>query len=213
MTDTPLTRHPANRGKFPVFTVGHAAHSAEHFTTIVTDAAIEWVVDVRSSPFSRWSPQYNRQTMKEWLASAAVHYSFAGASLGGRPSEGVMYRNGRADYIRMATTEAFRAALRRIARASRTHRIALMCAEADPIECHRFLLIARALVEGGVEVQHILASGRIESHRASEERMLDAVGLRQTELFDDKRDVLSEAYLAQAQRVAFAIGEHVDRSE
>lgn len=104
----------------------------------------------------------------------------------------------------MAATEAFRLGLRRIARAAQSTRVALMCAEAEPLECHRFLLVSRALSER-LELYHILPSGRAESQREAEQRLLGTVGLAQAALFEDHKDVLKQAYVLQAKRVAYSL--------
>lgn len=141
--------------------------------------------------------------LKEWLSSIGVAYSFAGGALGGRPKDALLYANGRADYLRMAQSEDFRKGLRRVATGARSHRIALLCAEADPLECHRFLLVGRALHEGGLEVQHILPSGAAEAHTATEERLLRVAGLLQSGFFEDISNALARAYVLQASRVAY----------
>lgn len=197
-----------NAGFLPVFTIGHSAHPPAHFASLLQRHLVDWVLDVRSSPYSRRAPQYNRPTLKGWLDQAGIRYSFGGGPLGGRPADPAMYRARQADYERMAQTESFRNGLRRIASAARSYRVALLCAEADPIECHRFLLVGRALAQGSFDVRHILPNGELESQRAGEQRMLDAVGLRQPEFFEEAADVLAEAYYAQAGRVAFTLTDH-----
>lgn len=192
--------------RWSVYTVGHSIHPAPHFVELLATHGIEIVLDVRSSPFSSRAPQYNRVAMKEWLAGAGIRYSFGGSALGGRPNSPLLYHAGQADYRRMAETEEFRLGLRRVASAARKHRVALVCAEADPIECHRFLLVGRALSAGGVNVQHILANGTLETHRNAERRMFTAVGLLQAGFFDDDSDATERAYAIQSRRFAYTVG-------
>jgi uncharacterized protein (DUF488 family) len=189
----------------PVFTIGHSAHPPEHFAALLKRSGVDVVLDVRSSPFSTRAPQYNRFALKKWLAELGIVYSLGGEALGGRPRNPAFYVNGRADYLQMAQTEAFRRALRRVANAARSHRVALLCAEAEPIECHRFLLVGRALHQAGVEVQHILANGAVETQSAAEERMLKAVGLLQAGLFESVGSAVDRAYAIQSARVAYSL--------
>lgn len=186
----------------PVFTIGHSLHSSERFFELLAMHNIGVLLDVRSSPFSRRAPQFGRPELVASSRQAGIRYSFGGLSLGGRPTEPAFYDNGRANYERMASAPAFRTGIRRIATAAKASRVALLCAEADPIECHRFLLIGRVLSKF-VDVQHILASGQVEPHRRAEERMLAAVGLAQPGLFEGGSNALETAYSAQSARMAY----------
>jgi uncharacterized protein (DUF488 family) len=114
-----------------------------------------------------------------------------------------MYVGGQADYRQMAASDQFVASIRRVARGAKVANVALLCAEADPIECHRFLLVGRALHDRGLEVQHILANSSLESHKDAEQRMLVATRLSQTDVFASSDDVLALAYERQAARYAY----------
>lgn len=188
----------------PVFTVGHSVHTDAAFLALIRRHDVTNVLDVRSSPYSRRAPQFNRQSLHQFLDSAGIKYSFGGRTLGGRPTDLAVYLAGQVSYERMAVAESFIASLRRVAVAARSSRVALLCSESDPIECHRFLLIGRALSTRAVEVQHILSDGELESHGHAEERMISALGLQQGEIFDHA-DVLMSAYSAQAARCAYAL--------
>jgi hypothetical protein len=100
----------------------------------------------------------------------------------------------------------FRNGIKRIVRGADHYRIALMCAEKEPLECHRTLLVARALAERGVVVAHILADGRLESHEAAMERLLEAVGLPDQDLYRSRDELISEALVRQEERVAYVDG-------
>ena len=190
------------RHYLPVVTIGHSLHSKEKFLQLLAAQQIDIVLDVRSSPFSRRAPHFARPEMKRWLATAGIGYSYGGRALGCRPQDPSLYEGGRADYERMARTSVFVTGLRRIVTAAESKRIALLCAEGDPIECHRFLLIGRALANA-IDVFHVLPNGALEKHRQTEERLLAAVGLSQSEFFAEKSDALETAYRAQSSRVAF----------
>ena len=148
-----------------VFTIGHSNHSLEVFLALLRMNGVEEVVDVRSSPHSRYNPHFNRKILVKALDEAGIAYIFLGGELGGRPADRSCYdADGRVRYDLVAQTEAFDAGIGRVMRHADQRRIALMCAEKEPLDCHRTLLVARALVERGVAVEHILADGGLEAH-------------------------------------------------
>jgi uncharacterized protein (DUF488 family) len=169
-----------------ILTIGHSNHPIERFIALVEGAGASAVADVRSFPSSRYAPQFNKDALAKSLEEKAIAYLYCGKELGGRTHE------------RPSTPESFREGLDRIVTESARHRIALMCAERDPLDCHR-LLLARALVERGIAVGHILASGEIASQRAVEDRLLAREGLAGDDLFPrDSR--LRDAYRARGHR-------------
>lgn len=145
--------------------------------------------------------------MKEWLGEVGVIYSFGGRHLGGRPSDPGLYERGQVSYDKMAATPGFTAALRRLLRGAKRSRVAIMCAEADPIECHRFLLIGRYLSAHAVPILHVHSNGAAESQSEGETRLLRELGLAQSDFFKPSIDALHAAYRAQASRVAYRISE------
>ena len=187
----------------PILTIGHSALSEGHFLALLQKFSVELVVDVRSSPHSRHAPQYNRPNLAEWLREGGISYSFAGKSLGGRPDDPTLYESGRVSYTKMARAKSFISSLRRLVALTVTTRVALLCAEADPIQCHRFLLIGRALTQKAIETQHILGNGSLEPHEVGEKRLLHTAGLIQPELFDPRGEAIEKAYDFQESRVAF----------
>ena len=153
-----------------ILTVGHSNHALEQFLALVEGAGVSVIADVRSKPVSRWVPHFSRVPLQEALAAHGISYVFLGRELGGKPDDPALMRNGKPDYAAMARTPAFAEALARVIASSTTDRIALLCAERDPIDCHRFLLIGRELAARDVPVAHILASGAIEPHADTERR-------------------------------------------
>jgi uncharacterized protein (DUF488 family) len=186
-----------------IFTIGHSTHSLEAFAELLRLHSVTVVADVRSAPFSRFNPQFNKDALKRSLKSHGIKYVFLGIELGARSTDPSCYENGRVQYARLARTEQFRGGLERVMRGSHTHRIALMCAEKEPLECHRTLLVARALAELNVAVDHILADGRLEPHEATMVRLLDLVGLSHEDLFRTKNELIAEALVRQEERVAY----------
>ena len=186
-----------------VYTIGHSTHTIEAFVNLLRKHDVTAVADVRSVPFSRFNPQFNKDTLQGTLATPGIKYVFLGRELGARSDDPACYENGRVQYARLARATSFRAGLDRVIEGASEYRIALMCAEKDPLECHRTLLVARAMVAHGVEVAHILADGTVESHEIAMTRLLDIVGLPQQDLFSSREQLLEEAMARQEQRIAY----------
>lgn len=147
-----------------IYTIGHSKHPAERFIELLRQHDIDALADVRSTPFSRFNPQFNRERLAAALRDAGIHYVFLGQELGARPREREFYDGDRVSYAKLAQSEPFRRGLDRVITGSREHRVALMCAERDPLHCHRALLISPSLERAGVPVTHILADGSLQTH-------------------------------------------------
>lgn len=187
-----------------MFTIGHSTHPVETFLNLLRAHGVTALADVRSSPYSRFNPQYNRENLKPVLERAGIAYVYLGKELGPRSDDPSCYENGRVSYEKLAQTEAFRHGLQRLLKGAQTHRIAIMCAEKDPIVCHRMILICRALRSEPVDIRHILEDGTLETLKASEERLMKLLNIRQLTLFDrSKEDLILRAYAKQAERIAY----------
>ncbi len=186
-----------------VLTIGHSTHSWDRFVALLRSAGVTAVADVRTSPYSRHLPQFNRNELREELRSSGISYVFLGGELGGRPKESRFYCDGAADYEKMAKAPAFNRGLNRVIEGARKHRIALMCSEHDPLDCHRCLLVARALAERGVRVDHILGHGAIVGHATLEDELLELTGRSADDLFASRSERLAAAYRDRARKVAF----------
>ncbi len=151
-------------GKGGVFTIGHSNHTLDAFLELLRRYGIQVLVDVRSQPYSRYTPHFNHRELKTALAGEGIGYLFLGKELGGRPDEEQHYdAEGRALYGRMAEAPAFLEGLTRLERGIERYRVALMCGEEDPRGCHRRLLVGRALAERGISVSHIRGDGGVQS--------------------------------------------------
>jgi len=147
-----------------VYTVGHSSHSFEQFLRLLTANRIDVVVDTRSAPYSKFTPQFDRESIQRDLTQAEMKYLFLGAELGGRPKNSSHYDDsGHVLYSRITKDPAFNAGIERLERGMANFRVALMCGEEDPAHCHRRLLVGRVLVERGHEVLHIRGDGRMET--------------------------------------------------
>jgi uncharacterized protein (DUF488 family) len=147
-----------------IFTVGHSNHSIERFSTLLKQHGVTAVADVRSSPFSRHFSHFNQAPLKNSLRSQEISYVFLGDQLGARSKDSECYVDGKARYELIAATATFAMGLDRIFKGAKHHQIALMCAEQDPITCHRAILVCQHLRDGGLEIEHILKNGDLESH-------------------------------------------------
>ncbi len=186
-----------------VFTVGHSTHSYEHFLSLLRASGITAVADVRTTPFSRHFPHFNEATLRGELKLDGISYVFLGKELGGRPSGRVFFCDGVADYEKMARTETFARGIKRVIEGARKFRVALMCAEHDPLDCHRCLLVGRELAHKGVSIVHILADSSSISHEAIEEKLLHLAGRSGGDLLMTASERLSAAYRDRSLKVAY----------
>ena len=151
-----------------LLTIGHSNLAADRFVALLKDAGVTAVADVRSVPFSRWCPWFSGKALAQRLAGEAVAYVALGDALGGRPRDPRLYRDGVADYEAMAAREEFAAWLQRVVDEMAHHRVCLLCAEREPLDCHRCLLVGRALAARGLTLGHIRPDGTIEPHAATD---------------------------------------------
>lgn len=186
-----------------IFTIGHSTHSYEGFLGLLRRAGVTAIADVRTSPYSRHFPQFNKDTLKGALQRDGIAYSFLGKELGGRPTASEYYCDGIADYERMAQSPEFAQGLQRVLDGARKYRIALMCSEHDPMDCHRCLLVSRALADRGTTVKHILANGSIVDQDEIERRLLSSEGREGGDLFLSPDQRLAGAYRNRARKVAY----------
>jgi uncharacterized protein (DUF488 family) len=196
------SRADSSRSPRPLFTVGHSNHSFDHFAELLARHRIEAVSDVRSTPFSRRNPQFNQGALKTRLSAAGVSYVFLGRELGVRSTDPDHYVDGKVQYRALARERSFLDALERIRTGAETLRIALMCAERDPLDCHRTILVCRALRTADLDIQHILADGSLESGTAAERRLMAALNIL-PDMFHDEAECVERAYDTQADRIAY----------
>jgi uncharacterized protein (DUF488 family) len=150
------------RPPLALWTVGHSNHAFDRFAQLLLAERIEFLLDVRSFPYSRYAPQFNRDELQDSLPALGVRYLFLGEELGGRPTREEHYDpEGHALYGPMSEERPFRDAIERLIAGARRHRLALLCSEADPRHCHRRLLIGKVLTDRGVQLRHILADGTV----------------------------------------------------
>jgi uncharacterized protein (DUF488 family) len=197
----------------PLFTLGYSDLKVSRFLSLLKTNMIETVADVRSSPYSRFYPEFNYESLKQILRAQGIKYAFLGKELGARRSEAECYIDGKVSYDLVFRTEAFRNGVHRLIGGASKMRVALLCAEKDPLDCHRTILICRYLKDTIGQINHILNDGRIETHYESERRLLKKLSLDNLELFKSDKDVLEDAYRRQAERIAFSREEIKERRD
>jgi len=149
------------------------------------------------------NPQFNRELLEQQLSKYGVKYVFLGKELGARSSDPVCYRDGKVQYELLAQTESFKSGIERVLAGSEKFRIALLCAEKDPLTCHRAILVSRKLEERSLNVEHVLADGRVETHSEMEERMLEHLNMNTEDMFCTKEQLLDRAYRIQGEAIAY----------
>jgi uncharacterized protein (DUF488 family) len=169
-------------------TIGHSTHSIERFVDLLKAGGVALLVDVRSMPYSRRFPQFGKERLAKSLAAAGIGYIHEGAALGGKPEGG-------GDYDALAARPAFKEALGRLIERAEETTLCLMCAEKEPLDCHRTVLVSRRLAERGVAVDHLLADGGMRPHREVEEALLAKNG--GPDLFDDRTARLARVWQAR----------------
>ena len=206
-----------------LFTVGHSNYSIEVFIALLQKHGVTALADVRSHPYSRYLPHFNQARLKTALLNAKIHYVFLGRELGARPSNPTCYVNGKTLYEKIAATELFSDGIQRLLKGTETYKIALMCAEKDPITCHRVILLCQHLRKFNLDISHILKNGDLETHHHLEERLLNLHELNlpkqpkaiQMSLFTNevlskssinyqpREDLVKEAYKQQGNLIAY----------
>ena len=195
-----------SRCEAAVFTIGHSNHSLETFMHLVARHHVDILADVRSSPYSRFNPQFNRESLAVALQSSKIEYAYLGNELGGRPDNSSCYEDGRVRYDRVSNTKQFLSGLKQVTDAVEEHRVALMCAEKEPLDCHRTLLVAQALDSHGVTVSHILADGGLESHPDTMSRLLEEYKMDpEGDMFATREQSIALAIERRAKQVAFSL--------
>lgn len=196
---------------FDLFSIGHSNISAERFVAMLQAAGVNAIADVRSVPVSRFCPWFSAKAFAPFLAQQGIAYLPFGDTLGGRPAKPELYHDGIADYEAMARQPEFQEGLQRLRGAMVGCRLCLVCAERDPLDCHRCLLVARELAAGGMTVGHILHDGSIASHAVIEQRLLSLDGQDKDtpDLFlTGQQERLAAAYRRRARTVAYRAKGH-----
>jgi uncharacterized protein (DUF488 family) len=196
---------PSSNG---LFTLGHSNQEMSDFLGTLLRHEIKAVCDVRSRPGSFRFPQFNREPLEAQLTAAKIRYEFCGEQLGGRPLDPQFYlANGLVDYSKRRRAPTFIEAVDKAIALARERKTAILCAEEDPLHCHRFLLICPALVARGVAPVHLRRGGAAETQRDAEDRLLQLHGFADVtsdSLFAHGREsALEDALRLQSEQYGF----------
>ena len=194
-----------------IYTIGHSNHQLEFFLELLQAFSIDCLVDVRSMPASAYNPQFNKEALSHFLKSNAIQYHHYGKEFGARHADpAVLDEEGKVDFELIRKTPAFISGMQRlIQQAQEGKTITLMCSESDPMECHRFSMIAVALEAAGLEVRHILKDKNWKSNIALENQLLKRFSKKipQPDLFQPNitiADQLQAAYRLHNKEVAYS---------
>ena len=187
-----------------LYTVGYSCFTVEEFFEALKKYEITALVDVRSQPFSKYKPEFNKDNLTLVLKNSGIKYVFLGKELGARTDAPECKINGKVSYYKLAEHKDFKDGLQRVRNGMEKFQIAIMCAEKDPITCHRTILISRNIKSENLLIKHILENGELEEHSDSEIRLLKLCKLEQEDLFKTYEDRLKEAYEVQGNKIAYA---------
>ncbi len=188
-----------------LFTIGYSDRTIEDFIALIEQYKITAICDVRSMPYSSRKPDFNRELLKKHLKSHNIEYVFLGEELGARPKDPSCYVDGKAIYQKIANSELFKKGLDRIKLGmQKNFVVALMCAEKDPITCHRTILICRNLRGQGIDIQHIIDAKTTETQVDLEKRLISQLKLH-PDMFEDSDSnaLIERAYDIQGDRIAY----------
>ncbi len=185
-----------------LFTIGHSTHTLEHFIDLLKKHDVQAICDVRSVPYSQRNPQFNREPLNERLRGVGVSYVFLGKELGARSDNPACYIDGKVQYNYLVDEPIFQEGIRRLRQGIESLRVALMCAERDPLTCHRTILVCRQLRARDLGIEHILADGSIETNTAAEKRLMSLLSIY-PDMIHNEQDCIERAYEKQANKIAY----------
>lgn len=193
-----------NVDKTIVYSIGYSKFEIPDFIDTLKRFKISAVADVRSVPFSKFKPDFNKDLLKSELNKYGIKYVFLGEFCGARIDDNSCYVEGKVDFSIVAKTKKFQEGLTRILQGSKEYNIAIMCAEKDPITCHRTILVSRELSKTGVEIKHIYPDNTTELHNDLEYRLMKMFGLHQLDItMRSQEERLNEAYIKQGDKISY----------
>ena len=149
----------------PIYTIGYGARGVEELIAVLQAQGIDYLIDVRSAPYSRYKPDYNKEALGQRLRESGIRYVVMGDALGGRPADPDCYtEDDKVDYDKVREKPFYKEGIGRLAEAwDQQLAVVIMCSEGKPESCHRSILIGATLEEGGIEVAHIDENGLLLS--------------------------------------------------
>ena len=186
-----------------LYTIGYTSYRIEEFVKTLQLFSIKALVDVRSLPYSSRYPEYNKENLKVLLQKNNIFYLYFGDGFGARPDCEDCYINNEAMYSLIARTSKFKEYKKRIINGLEKYNIVLLCAETDPLRCHRNILICRNIKNDFSNISHILKNNIIEKNTESEKRLLKEYSLEQNDLFSSFEDRLESAYDMRSKEIQY----------
>jgi uncharacterized protein (DUF488 family) len=186
-----------------LFTIGYASFSISKFISTLKSHEITALVDVRSAPYSKYKPEFKKDNLNKVLADNNISYIFLGKYVGARVEDPECYMDGKLNYGLLKKTKNYQTGINRIINGMKDYRIILMCAEKDPVNCHRTFLICRTLRSYPIKILHILENGSLERHNSAEGRLLKLHDLDQEDIFRSERERVEDAYDRMCEGIIF----------
>lgn len=176
-------------------TIGHSVYPIKEFITLLKQNSINCIVDVRSSPYSKFASQYNRELLSDELKKASILYLFMGNSLGARyEDKTLLFPDGKVDFEKVRETQEFQKGIGRVVDGlNKGYSVSLMCSEKEPFDCHRFVLVSKALQDAGIEILHITPDAVILNTEL-EDKLFKKYKLSRNDLFSSEEENLANAY-------------------
>ena len=186
-----------------LFTIGYASFSIKDFVSTLQQHKINALVDVRSAPCSKYKPEFKKDSLNNFLVDNNISYIFLGKYVGARVEDPTCYIDGKLNYGLLKKTKNYQTGINRILNGMKDYRIALMCAEKDPVNCHRTFLICRTLRSYPIKILHILEDGSLEDHTDTEGRLLKLHDLDQEDIFRTAKERVEEVYDRMCEGITF----------
>lgn len=188
-----------------IYTIGYSAFQLPELLEALAGLQIKAVIDVRSSPYSKLRPDCNKDALQGALASHELYYVFLGSECGARLSDPAFHTQGKIDFDKAAQRELFQQGMQRILQGASRFNIVLLCAEKDPLECHRSIFVCRNIRKASsIPIQHIHHDLELEPHEALEQRLLTLYDSDQLHLFKTREEVLDEVYRKHGFKIAYS---------
>ncbi|MCI5739678.1 MAG: DUF488 domain-containing protein [Ruminococcus sp.] len=197
-----------------VYTIGYSGFSIDDFVATLKSRNVSLVVDVRSSPFSKYFPEYNKDALEICLKTQGIYYRNYANEFGARQSDQKYYcKAGYLDFEVFSKSAPFLQGIKKLCNSmEQNYTFALMCAEKDPICCHRAILVARAFFERGYNVVHLLTNGNTITQKEINTRLIEKYypNRDQMTFFDTPQDddmLLKAAYRKQNAEIGYRLEE------
>ena len=196
-----------------LYTIGHSTYQPEHILTLLKENNINYVLDVRSNPHSKYASQFNKEVFSKTLEQVDITYAPMGKYFGARQPDKQYYPNGYLDFELFRDSSLFKTGIENVLLGLKSYNIALMCTEKHPFDCHRAIMVARGFELVGVDVKHILHDGSIMTQAALNQKLLEHYypDHNQLSIFDgqdkSEEDCLLEAYRLRNKEIGYYIND------